>query len=107
MNNKLFVGNLAQTTSEKQLESLFGAHGLVLDVKIPLDRETGQHRPFAFVTMTTSEAAHTALQALNGHLVGEKVLTVSEAKPREERPAFNRSGTDSRRSNDRRSGHKF
>jgi RNA recognition motif-containing protein len=96
-NSKLYVGNLAPTMSEKELGNLFGAHGLVADVKIPVDRETGHQRPFAFVTMTTAESAQAAIQALNGHFVAERALTVSEARPREERPAFNRAGTDHRR----------
>ena len=107
MNNKLFVGNLADTTTEKELESLFGSHGLVEDVKMPVDRETGRRRPFAFITMATPDAAQAAIQALNGHVVGEKAITVSEARPREERPSFNRSGTEQRRGNNNRGGRRY
>ena len=102
MNNaKVFVGNLAFSTTQNDLQDMFGAHGPVVDVKIPIDRDTGKPRGFAFVTMETADAAKAAIHALNGRSVGERTLTVNEAKPREERPAFNRSGVDSRRDNSR------
>src|SRR2546423_3526383 len=84
MNTKLYVGNLAYTTSEEDLQKLFASHGPVVEVKVPFDRETGRPRGFAFVTMATVEAAQAAIQALNGSAVGERLLTVNEARPREE-----------------------
>src|SRR5436305_1117503 len=95
-NAKLFVGNLAHTISQAELERMFAAHGTVVDVKVPVDRENGKPRGFAFVTMGTPEAAQAAIQALNGQSVSDRKLTVSEARPREDRPAFNRSGRDQR-----------
>jgi len=78
------VGNLAYTTSETDLQDLFSAHGTVIEVKVPMDRESGRPRGFAFVTMATPEAAQAAILALNGTAVGERTLTVNEARPREE-----------------------
>ena len=95
--SKLYVGNLAYTTSETNLQDMFAAHGTVTEVKIPIDRESGRPRGFAFVTMATPESAEAAILALNGTAVGERILTVNEAKPREERLPFNSSGRDSRR----------
>ena len=83
-NSKLYVGNLAYTTSETDLQDMFSAHGTVIEVKVPTDRESGRPRGFAFVTMATPEAAQAAIQALNGTAVGERNLTVTEARPREE-----------------------
>src|SRR3989442_14698088 len=85
MNTKLYVGNLAFTTSEGDLQDLFSAHGPVTEVHLPFDRESGRPRGFAFVTMATPEAAQAAILALNGTAVGERTLTVNEARPREER----------------------
>ena len=85
MNTKLFVGNLAFTTSESDLQNLFAAHGPVTEVHLPSDRESGRPRGFAFVTMATPEAAQAAVQALNGSELGQRTLTVNEARPREER----------------------
>ena len=86
MNTKLYVGNLAFTTSETDLQDMFAAHGPVTEVHVPFDRESGRPRGFAFVTMATPEAAQAAILALNGKSVGERTLTVNEARPREERP---------------------
>lgn len=83
-NSKLYVGNLAFTTSETDLQDIFSAHGTVIEVKMPTDRESGRPRGFAFVTMATPEAAQAAILALNGTAVGERTLTVNEARPREE-----------------------
>jgi cold-inducible RNA-binding protein len=96
-NSKLFVGNMAHSMTQDELQRMFAAHGTVLEVKVPVDRENGRPRGFAFVTMETSEAAHTAIQALNGHAVGDRKLTVSKARSQEERPAFNARGRDHRR----------
>ena len=85
MNSKLYVGNLAFTTSESDLNELFSAHGNVIDIKLPVDRESGRPRGFAFVTMATPENAQAAILALNGKEVGSRTLTVNEARPREER----------------------
>ena len=95
--SRLFVGNMAHSVTQDELERMFAAHGTVIDVKIPVDRESGRPRGFAFVTMATPEDARTAIQALNGHAVGDRTLTVTEARAREERPAFNSSGRDPRR----------
>jgi len=45
MGKKLYVGNLAYTTSEGDLQDMFAAHGTVIEVKVPFDRESG--RPVA------------------------------------------------------------
>jgi len=82
-NTKLYVGNLAYTTSENDLQDMFSAHGPVSEVHLPTDRESGRPRGFAFVTMATPEGAQAAINALNGTAVGERTLTVNEARPRE------------------------
>ena len=84
MNTKLYVGNLAYTISESDLQDMFSPHGTVTEVHLPADRDSGRPRGFAFVTMATPEAAQAAIQALNGKAVGQRNLTVNEARPREE-----------------------
>jgi RNA recognition motif-containing protein len=105
-NSKVFIGNLAHTISENELNRMFAAHGPVTDVKIPMDRESGRPRGFAFVTMATPEAAHAAIQALNGQTIAEQTITVGEARSRDERPAFNSSTRDPRRAGNSRGGHR-
>jgi cold-inducible RNA-binding protein len=84
MSTKLYVGNLAFATSETDLQNLFSPHGPVTDVHLPMDRESGRPRGFAFITMATPEGAQAAILALNGKEVGSRRLTVNEARPREE-----------------------
>ena len=85
MNTKLFVGNLAFSITENDLQDLFSKHGPVTEVNLMLDRESGRSRGFAFVTMATKEGADTAIKELHGKSVEGRNLTVNEARPREER----------------------
>ena len=85
MGKNIYVGNLSFDTTEDGLQSLFGQHGDVLSAKIITDRDTGRSRGFGFVEMET-DAADTAIQALNGMELDGRALKVNEAKPREPRP---------------------
>jgi RNA recognition motif-containing protein len=85
MSTKLFVGNLAFTTTENDLQDAFAAHGTVTEANLMMDRTTGRPRGFGFVTMSSPEEAQKAITALNGADLGGRNLTVNEARPREER----------------------
>lgn len=85
MSTKLYVGNLAYSTTENDLQDLFSQHGPVSEVAIVQDRATGQARGFGFVTMGTAEGSKAAIAALNGSQFQGRALTVNEARPREER----------------------
>jgi RNA recognition motif-containing protein len=85
MSNKLFVGNLSFETSENDLKDTFAAHGTVTEINLMMDRMTNRPRGFGFVTMSRTEEAQKAMQALNGKVMGGRALTVNVAKPREER----------------------
>ena len=84
MNTKLFVGNLSYNVTENDLQDLFAQHGTVTEVNLMLDRMTGRSRGFAFVSMSSKEEADAATQALNGHNLDGRDLTVNEARPRPE-----------------------
>lgn len=95
--NKLYVGNLSYNITENELRDLFSPHGEVSEVSIVMDRMTNKPRGFAFVTLGSSEEATAAIQALNGKSCDGRNLTVSEARPREERSSsFGRSGGGNR-----------
>ena len=83
--NKLFVGNLSFNTTENDLQDMFAAHGTVTEANLMMDRASGRPRGFAFVTMSTSEEAQNAMEALNGKSIDGRALTVNIARPREER----------------------
>ena len=80
----LYVGNLPFTTTQQELEQLFGQYGTVTKAQVITDRETGRSRGFGFVEM--SSGADEAVAAMNGAEYQGRRLTVNEAKPREERP---------------------
>lgn len=85
MSTKLFVGNLSFNITENDLQDAFAAHGAVTETNLMLDRVTNRPRGFAFITMGTPEEAQKAISALNGKELDGRALTVSVAKPREER----------------------
>ena len=85
MSAKLYVGNLAFTTTEQDLEEQFGQYGQVSSASIVTDRDTGRSRGFAFIELDSKESAQAAIQALNGKELDGRALTVNEAKPREDR----------------------
>jgi RNA recognition motif-containing protein len=82
MSSNIYVGNLSFNTSSNDLQTLFGQHGEVTKAQVVNDRETGRSRGFGFVEMSTSESAQTAINALNGHNVDGRNLTVNIAKER-------------------------
>jgi cold-inducible RNA-binding protein len=84
MGNRLYVGNLSYNTTQATLEAAFAACGEVREVAMPTDRETGQPRGFAFVTMGNASAATAAIAKLNGSTLDGRSLKVNEAQ---ERPA--------------------
>lgn len=88
----IYVGNLSFRATEEDVRNAFAAHGEVSSVSIITDRETGRSRGFAFVEMPNSDEADSAIDALNGHEIAGRGVTVNEARPREERPRGPRGG---------------
>jgi len=78
---KLYVGNLSWGTEEAALRELFEEYGKVVDCYIPTDRETGQHRGFAFVTMDPDDALRAADET-DGYELDGRILRVNEAQPK-------------------------
>jgi len=82
MGNRLYVGNLSFTTTQATIEAAFAAAGEVREVAMPTDRETGQPRGFAFVTMGNASAATAAISQLNGLVLDGRQIKVNEAQER-------------------------
>jgi cold-inducible RNA-binding protein len=89
MQNQLFVGNLAFSTTKEELEASFSTYGAVTEVKIPIDRDTGRVRGFAFVTFETQQAAEKAL-ALDGSELNGRPIRVNVAQ--EKKPGSSSGG---------------
>jgi RNA recognition motif-containing protein len=82
MGNRLYVGNLSYSTTREALEAAFATAGEVREIAMPTDRETGQPRGFAFVTMGSASAATNAISQLNGMMLDGRTLKVNEAQER-------------------------
>ena len=80
---RLFVGNLPYDATEAELRSHFSAIGPLSSVFLPVDRETGRPRGFAFVEFADTTLANTAIQRLNNQPFKGRPLSVSEARARE------------------------
>ncbi|MGA2612789.1 MAG: RNA-binding protein [Spirochaetia bacterium] len=87
MNKKLYVGGLAYSVTDAQLQQMFANHGKVESAKVITDRDSDRSRGFGFVEMGTQEEAEKAIASLNGTLLEGRNLTVNMSRPREDRPA--------------------
>jgi RNA recognition motif-containing protein len=85
MGNRLYVGNLSFQTNAETIRTAFGAMGEVTDVHVVTDRETGQPRGFAFVTMGSAQEAQKAISEMNGAMLEGRMLRVNEAEERQNR----------------------
>lgn len=85
MPTKLFVGGIPYRTTDEELRQLFSQAGEVVSVFIPMDRETGRPRGFAFVEMVDDAAADAAISMFQGTEMGGRRIAVNKARPMEER----------------------
>jgi RNA recognition motif-containing protein len=83
----LFVGNMPYGATDADLRGHFSAVGPPSNIVIPVDRDTGRPRGFAFVEYLDRALAEQAIQRFNQQPFMGRPLSVSEARPREERPA--------------------
>jgi RNA recognition motif-containing protein len=85
MDVKIYVGNLAKSTTEDELKTLFTQSGSVDLVEVIKDRDSGQSKGFAFVTMNNQGEADAAITKFNGYSLADRELKVNIAKPKVER----------------------
>lgn len=83
---RLFVGNLAYTVTEAELRELFTAVGPVTQVHVPMDRETGRPRGFAFVEYVERPHAEEAIRRFHNQVFQGRPLSVNEARERGSAP---------------------
>ncbi|MGD1949822.1 MAG: RNA recognition motif domain-containing protein [Leptolyngbyaceae cyanobacterium] len=78
----IYVGNLSYDVTREDIEDVFNEYGRVSRVSLPMDRETGRPRGFAFVEMSGKEEESKAIEALDGADWMGRTMKVNEAKPR-------------------------
>lgn len=96
---RLYVGGLPYQTNDQDLADLFGQIGQVISATVITDRETGRSKGFGFVELSNDEEAQSAIAQLNGSLLGNRTITVNEARERQASGNRGFQGRD-RRSND-------
>jgi RNA recognition motif-containing protein len=81
----IYVSNLGFDIQNEDLNSIFAPYGEVSSAKIITDRVTGKSRGFGFVEMPNDEAANKAIEELNGGSIEGRTISVTVAKPKEDR----------------------
>src|SRR3954471_20351966 len=79
---RLFVGNLPYDATEDEIRQHFSSVGNLSYVSIPLDRETGRKRGFAFVEFPDAQQAQEAIRQFNNQPFKGRALAVNEARAR-------------------------
>ena len=82
---KLYVGGLAYSVTDKELEDFFATEGVVVSAVVIKDRDSGQSKGFGFVEMADIKEGQNAIQNLNGKELSGRALTVNQARPQEDR----------------------
>ena len=98
----IYIAGLNFSITAADLNDLFSEYGEVHSAKVITDRETGRSKGFGFVEMPDDIAAQKAINELNGAEYDNKIISVSVARPRAERPhnggnRYRRGGYNSRR----------
>jgi RNA recognition motif-containing protein len=79
----IYVGNLSFQAEQEDLLDLFGQYGEVKQCSLPLDRETGRKRGFAFVEMSNDADEQKAIDDLQDVEWMGRMIRVNKATPRE------------------------
>lgn len=85
MSMKLYVGGLAYSIADKDLEALFAELGTVTSATVIKDRDSGQSKGFGFVEMADIKEGQNAIKELNGKDISGRSIVVNQARPQEDR----------------------
>jgi len=88
----IYISGLSYNVNDADLNDLFKEYGEISSARVITDRETGRSRGFGFVEMNNEEEGQKAINELNEAEYDGKVISVSVARPREERPSFGGGG---------------
>ena len=92
MTARLYVGNLAYTTTDESLRAFFESAGAVKTAEVVMDRERGRSKGVGFVEMMTADEAQTAISRLNNQSLDGRPIRIDLAKPKDSSDRPMRSG---------------
>ena len=92
MERKLYIGNLAWSTTTESLKAAFSKAGEVVDAIVMTEKMSGRSRGFGFVTMATDEATDAAIAMWNDKELDGRNIIVNRARPKTENPTGERRG---------------
>jgi RNA recognition motif-containing protein len=82
MDVRIYVGNLAKSTTQAEINTLFATAGAVTSVELVKEKGTGVSKGFAFVSMPSQAEADKAISMFNAYSLADNTLKVNVAKPR-------------------------
>lgn len=86
MASRLYVGNLAYSTTDDGLRDFFASAGEVKSAEVVIERSSGRSKGFGFVEMASDDGAQAAINTLNGKMLDSRPIRIDFAKPKEDRP---------------------
>ena len=90
----LFVGSLAYATTDDTLKAFFESIGEVTSARVITDRDSGRSKGFGFVEFASEDDNQKAVDQLNGKELDGRTISVSLARPKEDRPRRDFGGND-------------
>lgn len=81
----IFIAGLSYNVNDTDLSTLFEEYGTISSAKVIMDRSTNRSKGYGFVEMEDEASANKAISELNGAEYDGRTISVSEARPREER----------------------
>jgi cold-inducible RNA-binding protein len=88
----IYVGNLPHKVTEDELRQAFAEFGQVTEVRLIVDKFSGESKGFGFVEMPSKAEAEKAIEQMNGQDFMGRALNVNEARPRTDRGGGGRRG---------------
>ena len=82
MDVRIYVGNLAKSTTQAEINTLFATAGTVTSVDLVMDKGSGLSKGFAFVAMPDQAQADKAISMFNDYSLADNKLKVNVAKPK-------------------------
>ncbi len=83
MAKKIYVGNLAFSVTDDELQQAVASFGNITSARVVMDKMSGRSKGFGFVEIEDDSAADTAIEKMNGQTIGGRAVRVSEAKPQD------------------------